>query len=64
MNFWLGRSGEGIAREFGMDMYTVLYLKWITNKKLLYGTWDSTQCYVVVSKGGELGKNGCMYTYG
>ena len=26
---------EGIIREFGMDMYTPLYLKWITNKNLL-----------------------------
>ena len=22
-----------------MDMYMLLYLKWITNKDLLYGTW-------------------------
>ena len=22
--------GEGIVREFGMDMYTMPYLKWIT----------------------------------
>ena len=29
---------EGIAREFGMDVYTLLYLKWITNKDLLYTT--------------------------
>ena len=29
-----------------MDMYTVLYLKWITNKDLFYSTWDSAQCYV------------------
>ena len=28
--------GEGIVREFGMDMYTLLYLKWITNKNLVY----------------------------
>ena len=27
---------EDIVREFGMDMYTLLYLKWITNKDLLY----------------------------
>ena len=27
--------GEGIVREFGMGMYTLLYLKWITNKDLL-----------------------------
>ena len=26
---------EGIVREFGMDMYTLLYLKWITNKDLI-----------------------------
>ena len=24
--------GKGMVREFGMDMYTLLYLKWITNK--------------------------------
>ena len=23
---------EGIDREFGMDMYILLYLKWISNK--------------------------------
>ena len=25
--------GEGIVTEFWMDMYTLLYLKWITNKE-------------------------------
>ena len=29
---------EGIVKEFGMDMYTPLYLKWITSKDLLYST--------------------------
>ena len=29
------------AREFGMDMDTLLYLKRITNKALLYSTWNS-----------------------
>ena len=28
-------QGEGIFREFGIDMNTLLYLKWITNKLLL-----------------------------
>ena len=28
---WVEGSGEGIVREFGMDMYTLLRLKWITN---------------------------------
>ena len=26
-----------------MDMYTLLYLKWITKKKLLYSIWNSAQ---------------------
>ena len=30
------RPGEGIVREFGMDMDRLLCLKWITNKDLLY----------------------------
>ena len=29
-----GRMGEEIVRKLGMDMYTLLYLKWITNKDL------------------------------
>ena len=39
-------SGEGIVRAFEKVMYTLLYLKWITNKNLLYSTWNSAQCYV------------------
>ena len=40
--------GEGIVREFETDMYTLLYLKWITNKALLYSTWH-------LGMGGEFG---------
>ena len=29
-----------------MDMYTLLYLKWITNKDLPYSTWNSAQCFL------------------
>ena len=36
MNY--GWQGQGIVREFGMVTYTLLYLKWITNKDLLYCT--------------------------
>ena len=38
MNLWLPGEGwrEGIDREIGMDRYTLLYLKLITNKDLLY----------------------------
>ena len=46
---------EGIVREFGMDMYTLLYLKRITNKDLLFSTWNSAQCYVAAWMGGESG---------
>ena len=47
----------------GMGMYTLLYSKWITNKDLLYSTWDSAQCYVAAGWEGGLGENGYMYMY-
>ena len=46
---------EGIVRKFGLDRYAVLCLKWITNKVLLYSTWNSAQCYVAAWIGGEFG---------
>ena len=33
----------------------VLYLKWITNKDLPCGPWNSAQCYVAAWMGGEFG---------
>ena len=36
-----------------MDMYTLLHLKWITNKALLYSTWNSAQYYVAAWMGEE-----------
>ena len=53
--------GEGRVREFGMGMYTVLYLKWITNKDLLYSAGNSTQCYVAAWMGGEFGGEWHLY---
>ena len=48
---------EGIVREFGMDMDTLLYLTWRASKDLLDSTGDSAQCHVAawmgVSFGGE-----------
>ena len=41
--------------DFGTDVCTRLYLKWITNKDLLYSTGDSAQCYVAARTGGEFG---------
>ena len=45
--------GEVPVKEFGMDMYTVLYLKQITNKDLLYSTGNSAQCYMTAWMGRE-----------
>ena len=44
-----------------MDMYTLLYLKWITNKDLLCSTGDSAQCSVPVWMERSIGENGYMY---
>ena len=44
-----------MVKEFGMDMYTLLHLKWITNKDLLHNTGNSALCYVAAWMGGEFG---------
>ena len=46
---------EETVREYGIDMYTLLYLKRITNKDLLYSSENSAQCYVAAWIGGEFG---------
>ena len=47
--------GEGIIRELGMDMYTLLCLKWVSKKGPVYSTWNSAQCYVAAWMEGEFG---------
>ena len=47
-----------------MDMHTLLYLKWITDKDLLYSIWDSAQCYVAAWMGGEFEEIGDMFMFG
>ena len=48
-----------------MDVYTLLYFKWITNKDLLYSTGNSTLKVVwQLVWEGCLGENGYMYIYG
>ena len=56
--------GEAIVREFGVDMYTLLCLKWTTNKDLLNSTGNLLN--VIWQPGGEwgLGENGSMHMYG
>ena len=65
MNLRLGRRKDwGIDREFGMDMYTLLYLKWIANKDLLIA--HGTLLNIMWQPGweGSLGENGYMGMYG
>ena len=55
-----GKDG-GIVMEFGEDMHTPLYLKWVITRDLLYSTRDPAQCYMAVWMGGNLQENGYMY---
>ena len=48
-----GEWREGEVRGSGTDRYTLLYLKWITNKALLYSTEISARCHRAVWMGGE-----------
>ena len=57
-----GCQGEGIVRDFGKVMCTLLYLKWITNKDLLYIP-RSAQCQVAAWMGGKLEENVYMHMY-
>ena len=46
--------GEGTVRVFGTDMYTLLYLKWVTNKDLRKITGNSAQFHVAAWMGGKI----------
>ena len=46
---------DGIVRESGIGMYTLLCLKQMTSNILLYSTGNSAQCHVMVWMGGEFG---------
>ena len=52
--------GEGTVTEFQMEMYTLLYLKWMTRKDLLH----STVLHARLDGAGSLGENGHRYMYG
>ena len=60
---WIyGYQGERKVWKFGIGMYALLYLKWITNKDLQYSTENSAQCYVAAWMRGECGGE-CIYIY-
>ena len=48
-----GESGGGINQEFGINRYTLIYIKQITNKDLLYDTGSYIQYFVIAYKGKE-----------
>ena len=41
-------GGGAIDWEFGTDMYTLLCLKWITNKDLLYSRGNMAQYSIII----------------
>ena len=45
------REAGGIDWEFGIDMYTLLYLKQITNKERLHSTKNAAQYSVIILYG-------------
>ena len=56
-----GREG-GMNWEIGIDIYTILYTKQITNENLLYSTGNSTQRSVVTEMGRK-SKKEWIYVY-
>ena len=46
--------GGGINQEFGINIYTLLYIKQVTNKDLPYSIENSTRIgYVIMGKDSE-----------
>ena len=56
------REGGEINWETGIDMYTLQYMKQITNKNQLYNTGNSTQ-YSVITYLGKESKKEWIYVY-
>ena len=54
-------KGEGIVREFWMDMNTLLYLKWITNMDLCTAHGTLLNVMWQPEWEGSLGENGDLY---
>ena len=57
--FMVTRGWGGINWEIGIDIYTLLYIKYITNKNLLYSTGNCTQ-YCVITYNGRECKKKCL----
>ena len=59
-----GCQGEGTVREFGIDIYTRRYLKWITNKDCSIARGTLLNIMWQPGWKGSLKENGYMYMYG
>ena len=57
-----GKGGWGINQEFGISIYTLLYIKQIISKDLLYSTGNSIQYSVVIYMGKDSEKE-WIYVY-
>ena len=53
----------GINKEFEIKIYTLLYIKQITNKDLLYSTGNYAQYLIIIYKGKESEKDIHTHTY-
>ena len=59
-----GEWREGVVREFRMDMYTLLYLKWITTRTHCIAQGTLLNVMWQPGREGSLGENEYMYMYG
>lgn len=55
------KEAGGIHLELGIDIYTLLYVREVTNKDLLYRTENSTQYSAVPYRGKASTKEWCVY---
>ena len=55
--------GWGTNQKLGMNIHTLLYINWITNKDLLYSTKNSTQYSIITYVGKESEKKEWIYVY-
>ena len=55
--------GGGVNQEFRINIHTLLYIRQITNKNLLYSTGNSTQYSVItyMRKESEKEWTNCLY---
>ena len=51
-----GERGVGISQAFGTNRYTLLYIKYISNKTLLYSTGNYSQYLILTCNGKEFEK--------